>query len=225
MTELVNASQTHNAPRRGRRALVAGAVATTMAAGFVLANNAEAATIHYHGVTAGAQSTVVVNAGNQYLERVTHPEGSVDADIDPIANTISNVVVVVKPIDTPILPSPLNGVPLTAHIESSIVGTPVSTMAPNGLSGVYNVTSQATTRLAVTILAGSVKLTDPTTCFVDVALNLAGTANTSTMALDVAQTGFTIPSFPATGCGLFGPILTAAVSGNKNNADLHYTKA
>lgn len=181
-----------------------------------------AGVIHFHGVSTGTQSTVVVNAGNANLERTTHPEGTVDADIDPVTNTISNVQVVTNPIDTPVLPSSLSAVPLTAHVESSIVGTPVNTMASTGLSGVYDVTSQATVRLAVTILAGSTALTNPATCFVDVPMDLAGTANTTTKYLHLEQTGFTIPSFPLTGCGLFGPLLTGAVSGSHNNADLNY---
>jgi len=204
--------------------VTAAVVAASLATVLVQASDAHAANlVHYHGVSTGTQSTVTVNAGNANLERVTHPTGSVDADIDPVANTISNVQVVVNPIDTPIFPSPFNSVPMTAHVTTSMVGTPVNTMASTGLSGVYDVTSKATVRVAVTILAGSTAMTDPSTCYVDVALNLAGTANTTTNALHVAQTGFTIPSFPTTGCSAFGPALTYAVSGGNNNADLNYS--
>lgn len=195
----------------------AGLVAPAVASADLLGGSLVA--FHYQGVSTGNQSTVTLHKGEALREQVSHPESAVEADADPTTNTVSNIKATIRPMDI----VPVAGLPLTAHVESTLLSA-TGTMKSTGVSDVYDVTSTATTRLAVTLSLGGVALTDPKTCFVDAPMHLTGTTNAVSGAASLVSDSFVIPNFPATGCGLFGALLTGAVSGSNNVANLNYVK-
>jgi hypothetical protein len=185
--------------------------------------NGAPTTVHYTGVSTGDQSTIVVRKGDPIFSKTIHPLSSLVADIDFRTNAITNVDVKFDRINVAALPGLLAAIPVYAHIDLKLLGTPVAALSPGTTPGIDRVTVSTKARMAVTVTAISndLKLTNPSTCYVDLKLALAGTVDRGTDKLNLSGK-FAIPAFPLFGCGLLSAGLTTMVSGPSNTVDLNY---
>lgn len=181
---------------------------------------------HYTGKTTGTQSTIVIKKGNKLLERTVNPTGALVGDIDFTTGTLSNVSTTFSSITMKAFPGILSSLPAYAKIDMSTIGTPAAALTPSGTPGIDTISVQTTARMAVTVSLLSpngIKLTNPSSCYVDLHLNLSGTVDRGTDKVSLNQNPFTIPSF-GRGCGLLmGPALTLLVSGSSNSISLNYS--
>lgn len=226
--------------RRRRRAVSVAVATALLAMTTVLATfgsaPAGATTLTYVGSTSGTQSTVTIHKGDKF-ERVIHPSGNVTATLDDTAKKVTSANVTFAPAYTDTFTGPF-GILVYVKTDLTQVGPATGTATPVGTTGVANLAVSTTTRLGLTVFvskdgsqqpATDQKLSDPSKCSVDLALNLTGTADRRTGALNLGADPFTIPTFPsgtpdpAKTCEFATGALNQQVAGTNNSIDLHFT--
>lgn len=229
-------SQTRRGRRTQRTAAGIALLIVSAVVGGLLVLPAEATTVNYVGSTSGTQSSIVIHRGDQY-ERTLNPAGTIQATLDDTAQKVTSATVSFQSSYTPTFVGPFN---LQLYVKADLeqVGAVTGTTSPSGTPGVVNLAAAATTRLRLTVFNAQAdgiqrptdgKLTDPTKCYVDLAMNLTGSANRRTGALQLKQDPFTIPAFPngtpdpARTCGLATGSLNVQLAGANNAINLNFT--
>ncbi len=224
--------------RRHRRALGLAGIGILTSVGAVLVPSAGATTVAYAGVTTGTQSSITIHRGDAY-QRVLNPTGSVSATLDDTNHTVVGGQVALAPTTTATFVGPLN---LNVYVRTDLeqIGTVTGTATPGAVSGTTDLAVTATTRLHVTVFnqkgttqapATDGKLSDPTKCYVDLALALKGSADRRSGSLSLTQDPFTIPSFPSgtpdptRTCGFATGSLNTQVAGANNAIALNFNGA